>query len=143
MMVTRPYTGDGPGAVVFEFDGDLSDGGGVTMRAPEGDNPFQICTNHFRKRSSPVSCGRYAQLNGVLERIAASERKRHVTLKRAWKMLAGVSMDGGITHHSVVFEPNKHLMHVAFAKNGQHASRCEPVTLDVTKLVAGDYPGGK
>ena len=66
-----------------------------------------------------------------------------MTLKRAWKMLTGVSMDGIITHHSAVFEPNKHLMHVAFAKDGRHAPRCKYVTLDVTKLLAGDYPGGK
>ncbi|MGB2988317.1 MAG: hypothetical protein WBE26_20800, partial [Phycisphaerae bacterium] len=66
-----------------------------------------------------------------------------LTTKRAWNMLGGVSIEGIITHHSVVFEPNKRLMHVAFAENGKHAPKCKAVTLDVAKLLAGDYPGGK
>ena len=145
MMVTRPHTGGGPAAVVFEFDGDLSDGGGLTIREPEGEQPFLVCTNHFRKRSDPTPYEgrRFGGLSRTLDTIAAGGGKRHLTLKRAWKMLGGVSMSEVITHHSVVFEPNKRLMQVAFAEPGRHAPRCKKVTLDVQKLIAGDYPGGK
>jgi hypothetical protein len=58
-------------------------------------------------------------------------------------MLGGVPIEGAIAHHSVVFEPDKRLMHVALSERGRHASKCKHVTLDVTKLLAGDYPGGK
>lgn len=144
MMVTRPYTGKGPAAAVFEFDADLSDGGGLTTRQPEDANHFLICTNHFRKRSPPVPCNRYAKLTDTLSKIAKRQGKYYVTPKRAWGMLGSVHSDTVLTHHSVVFEPNKRLMHVAFAEGPQkHAPKCKHVTLDVAKLLKGDYPGGK
>ncbi|MGD2110595.1 MAG: C45 family autoproteolytic acyltransferase/hydrolase [Phycisphaerae bacterium] len=143
MMLTRPYGGRAPGGVVLEFDADRKLGKGVTTRMPEWDSPFVVCTNHFRDRTEPIACQRYHQLQGGLSRLVKAEGKRHVTVDRAWKMLAGVSMDGVLTYHSVVFEPNKRLMHVAFAEQEKHASKCKHVTLDVTELLAGDYPGGR
>ena len=52
-------------------------------------------------------------------------------------MLKGVSMEGITTLHSVVFEPNKCLMHVAFTKKGKPAPECKPITLDVVELLKG------
>jgi hypothetical protein len=143
MMVTRPYSGDGPGAVVFEFDGNLSEGQGVTLRLPEEKAESIICTNHFRLRAPPNEGDRYIRLDGVLQRIEKKREKRHLTVKRAWKMLQSVSFRTILTHHSTVFEPNKGLMHVALAKPGRNAPKCKKVTLDVQQLLAGDYPGGK
>ncbi len=143
MMVTRPDTGHGPAAVVFEHDGDLTHDKGMTLRKPEGLDTFLACTNHSRARYGPAPGTRHPRLYGGLEKVAAREGKHHLTVKRAWKMLIGVSPEGVLTHHSVVFEPNKLLMHVAFAQNGRHAPQCKHITLDVTKLLAGDYPGGK
>jgi hypothetical protein len=34
-------------------------------------------------------------------------------------------------------------MHVALAQDGRHAPQCKKVTLNVGRLLAGDYPGGK
>ena len=59
------------------------------------------------------------------------------------RALGGVAAQGGLTYHSVVFEPNERRMHVAFTEDGQNAPKCKKVTLDVRKLLAGDYPGGK
>ena len=75
--------------------------------------------------------------------MSRSQGKRHVTMARAWKMLADLEVPDTIMYHSVVFEPNRRLMHVAFAKPGVDAPRCKHVTLDVTRLLAGEYPGGK
>jgi hypothetical protein len=135
--VTRPYVDGKPASVVFEYDGGLSKEQGVTARhTPEGES-FLICTNHYRKRAEPTPCGRYARLSKRLEKIAKSGGKKHLTEKTAWKMLKGVSMEGITTLHSVVFEPNKRLMHVAFAKKGKPAPECKPITLDVAKLLKG------
>lgn len=143
MMVNCPYTGQGSGAFVFEFDGDLSRGGGLTIRKPPPADSFLVCTNHFRQRAQPIGCGRYTRLEGVLRKHADSQGKRHIDHKRAWKMLAGSSTDDTLTYHSVVFEPNERLMHVAFTEDTKDAPGCRKVTLDVARLVAGDYPGGR
>ena len=143
MMVTRPFTGNGPGAYVFEFDGCVSRDGGLTVREPEAGEPFLVCTNHFCKRAQPRECSRFGKLSRTLETIAKSDGQRHVDTKRAWKSIRGVSFDDILTYHSAVFEPNKGLMHVAFTKSEKHAPRCKKVTLDVQQLLAGDYPGGK
>lgn len=143
MIVARPYEGQGPGAVVFEHDGYLRQAKGMTARKPNRLEAFVACTNHYRSRYDPLPCTRYAKLSEELERMAGSEGRRQLTVNRAWNMLGGVPIEGILTHHSVVFEPNKRLMHVAFAENGKHAPQCKKVTFDVGRLLAGDYPGGK
>jgi hypothetical protein len=104
---------------------------------PEDGDNFIACTNHYRKRAEPTPCRRYEGLTQVLGKIGESEGTRQLDAKRVWKMLRGVSMEGIITHHSAVFEPNKRLMHVAFAADGKHAPQCKKITLDVAKLLAG------
>jgi len=143
MMVTRPYIGNGPGAVVFEHDGDRANGNGSTLREPDGPDTFLACTNHSRKRYEPRPGVRYPRLASGLDRIAGSGGRHQLDVNRAWKMLQGVPIEGIISHHSAVFEPNKKLMHVAMAEGGKHAPQCKKVTLDVSALLAGNYPGGK
>ncbi len=143
MMVTRPFTGSGPPAVVFEHDADLSNSGGLTLREPAGSDTHIACTNHSRKRYEPHEGTRYPKLCKGLDKIVKGNGRSHLTVKKAWKMLGNVPIEGIITHHSAVFEPNKGLMHVAFAKRGKNAPKCKHVTLDIAKLIAGDYPGGK
>ncbi|UCE59174.1 MAG: hypothetical protein JSU63_17235 [Phycisphaerales bacterium] len=143
MMVTRPFASGHAAAAVLEFDADLTNGDGLTVRTAVEGGLFLICTNHLLERRGPINCWRYGQLGRVLERIAESNRTRHVTSDRVRKMLRGVSPKDTFTYHSVVFEPDKRLMHVAFANSVQDAPECKHVTLDVTKLLAGDYPGGR
>lgn len=109
----------------------------MTIRNPRKVNSFIAFTNHYNKRADPISCRRYSTLIVRLALIAGTEGKEHLTVKRAWNTLEHVSVEGVITHHSVVFEPNKRLMHVAFATDGKHAPQCKFVTLDVTKLLKG------
>jgi hypothetical protein len=143
MMVARPFERTGLGAVVFEHDADLAKGRGVTVRESRDSETFLVCTNHSRKRYDPMPCSRYLSLSDELKKIAQESGEGRLTTKRAWDMLRRVSIDGFLTHHSAVFEPNRRLMHIALSRGRQSAPRCKVVTLDVQKLLEGDYPGGK
>jgi hypothetical protein len=139
MMVTRPFTGDGPGAFVFEFDGNLSLDGGLTIREPEPTDSFLVCTNHFRNRAQPLEGFRFGRLSRMLRIVAEKTGKRHVDIKRAWKSIGGVCTDDNLTYSSAVFEPNKRLMHVALTKRQRDAPKCKKVTLNVADLLAGEF----
>ncbi|MFQ5590353.1 MAG: C45 family autoproteolytic acyltransferase/hydrolase [Phycisphaerae bacterium] len=137
VMVTRPFVAGSVPSVVFEYDGNVTHSGGVTVRMPKPPN-YQICTNHFRERAQPVPCARYDALKRVL--ASASAGRSPVTLPDAWEMLDTVAFTGKafpakITFTSVVFEPNKRRMHVAFASPGRSAPSGAHVTLDVARLL--------
>jgi hypothetical protein len=138
MFVTRPNTGDGPPAIVFEFDGNRTAGYGIALREPEDGAEHILCTNHFRKRFESTPGWRYLRLEKNIESVVGKEWREHLDVDAAWTMLAGVSIKAVITHHSAVFEPDKLLMHVAFARDGVHAPRCDKLTLDVAWLLGGE-----
>ncbi|UCE58388.1 MAG: hypothetical protein JSU63_13210 [Phycisphaerales bacterium] len=138
VMVARPYDKMGSAAQVFEYDGDLATSQGVTARPPVNGANFIICTSHYRARSKPEQCDRYDRYRDVLDRIEGSSGRHRVTCERGWKMLRSAIMPSRTTYQSVVFEPNKRLMHVAFSADGQHAPQRRSVTLDVAKLLAGE-----
>lgn len=138
VFVSRPFTGTGVGALVFEHDGYVPDGEGVTVREPERDTCFLVCTNHYRKRAQPhpqLDCPRYATLTGKLQEIAESRGAKHVTVDVAWQMLESAPLRELRTYHRAVFEPNKRLMHVALPENGDPKSHGKIVTLDLQKLL--------
>jgi len=135
LMMSFPFTGNNKGSVVFEYDGNLSITNGVTVREPGASNFFQIATNHYRERRQPVDCERYTLLIGELNEIAVSGGTMHFTTEKAWNLLESVCAGGGLTLDSTVFEPNKKLMHVAFAENGVSAPSCRVVTLNVAELI--------
>lgn len=137
VVVTKPFAGKGRGASVFEYDGDLSRNGGVTIRDFGSTQNFIACTNDYHTRAAPGSCGRYSTLSTGLQRIAASGGVHYLTKERAKKMLRDVVVPWNTTYHSVVFEPNKRLMHVGFAKAGKDAPYHEFTTLDVSELLKG------
>ncbi len=142
--VTIPHKAKSTGSVVFEYDGFLSRTDGVTLRTPSA-QPHQLCTNHYRKRAEPVACDRFKTIHARLGDLGI--RAQTLDIDGAWKILRSVARPSGVvfhlvTYHSVVFEPNKRRMHVAFSKNGRPAPQCEPVTLNVAELLAGDCVGG-
>lgn len=135
-MIAWPYSGSGTASVVPEFDGKVDVSGGYTIRQPDDGKEYQIVANHFRKRIPPMQdCWRYNLLHNRLEEIAASGGQSRLTMDVAWELLRSTTIPESIAMHSVVFEPNKMLMHVAFTQNGQHAPLCTKVTLNVTELV--------
>jgi hypothetical protein len=133
MVITMPSIDGGPSAFVCEHDGDKNDGGGLTIRDPEPGESFFVCTNHFRKRSPPEDCSRYSTLTTRLKEIAADGKR--VTVDDGWKLLESVIPEHLLTHHSVVFEPNKMLVHIAFAEPGKSGPKCKHATLDVAELL--------
>ena len=65
-----------------------------------------------------------------LDDVAASS-DRKVTQESAREMMRTVSAQA-FTHHSVVFEPDRRLMHVAFPADGEPV---KVITLNVTELL--------
>lgn len=140
IMVTMPYDNINSASVVFEYDGNLSINGGLTIRQPEAGAFFQICTNHYRDRNQPIECWRYDLINTTMTGIANSAGQEHLSVDSAWELLKELPVGApNIIDPAVVFEPNKMLIHVAFEENGQHAPFCTKVTFDVNDLINGNY----
>lgn len=104
--------------VVVEWDGN-AEGGGVTVRKPEGD--LLVCTNHYvarARRDNGESLGRSATL-------ARGAGNRKVDFEAAKGMLDSVAKNGGtVTHLSVVAWPAARRMAVAISpSNGVSATR--------------------
>lgn len=139
IFCTKPHTDESTNSIVFEIDGNLTIDQGVTTREPENQRSYQIVTNHFRKRSKPMSdCHRYNLLSNWLSKIARSGGAKHLTTELAWKLLRKVPCRGLITYQSIVFEPNKRLIHVAFSEKRKHAPLGKIVTLNVRELISGN-----
>jgi hypothetical protein len=134
MIVAWPFDGHAS-AVVFEHDAGLKDGDGLTTRKPTKGSRFLVCTNHYRERQEAQECKRFASLTEQLRSIAESDGKERLTVKKAWRLLESVPIEGLATYHRAVFEPNKKLMHVAFPEGGDPKTRGKIITLDVAKLL--------
>jgi hypothetical protein len=150
--------GDATAAAVFEYDGHVTDGMGITVRLDDGgggiqssssldratvktskapdQGDFLLCTNHYRTRGPAETCDRYAMLRNGCEKCAGDHSR--LDIDDGWKLLRKVECDANgklRTYQSVIFEPNKRLMHVAFAKGSRPAAECEPVKLDLNQLL--------
>jgi hypothetical protein len=138
MFVGLPASKAGKGSVVFEYDGALNVGSGVTLREPEAGKSFLVCTNHFEKRIPPTACWRYDTLKQALQRIESSGGRTHLTVEGSWDLLKKVPIPRMLLHHSVVFEPDDRIMHVALTENGQPAPYCRIVSFNVNELLQGN-----
>jgi hypothetical protein len=124
------------------MDSDRSIDGGATLREAGGSTPYQITANYYYNRPSrSIPDYRYDLLDSQLSSIARSGGVRHVGVEEAWELLARVPADpsktGGILVYSVVFEPNKMMMHVAVSENGEQAPLCHKISFDINALLAG------
>ncbi len=135
LMISFPYTGNNKCSVVFEYDGNLAQDNGVTVREPEASKSYQIATNHYRERQQAIDCWRYTLLSEKLNEIVMSGGTTHLTTEKAWVLLEMVAVSGSLLLDSAVFEPNKKLMHVAFSENGQPAPLCLVATLNVSEMI--------
>jgi len=137
LMITIPHNNGNICSVVFEYDGSLSIDNGVTVREPDPDKSYQICTNHCRERKDPVPCDRYTLLNAQLESIAANGGEINLTHEKTWELLDAVAVNDP-THHRVVFEPNQKLMHIALSV-AEPAPLYDAVTLNISELLDGTF----
>lgn len=144
--ISFPYRGEGKeSAIVFEYDGDLTNGYGVTVRraakksqADGEKTAFLPCTNHYRKRGRPESCDRFEKIDRRLNEISLSGQLMGV--EDGWDILRSVACLPGPkqriqTYHSVIFEPNSGRMHVAFSTPDRAAPDNKPVTLVISELL--------
>jgi len=128
-------TGQGACSAVFEVDGDLTTGHGLTVRQPETGYPYMIQTNQYYERLEPDASARYSLIKAHLDDIVSGD-KPPLTVEEAWEILGKVpSSKDLLIQQAVIFEPDKMLMHVAFAEPGTHATECRKVTLDISKLL--------
>ena len=70
-----------------------------------------------------------------LEGINASNGTEYLTVEKAWDMLCEVPMEASLVYYSVVYEPEKGLLHFALSQNQNHAPDCEKVTLSIDDLL--------
>lgn len=139
LTVGMPLYGDECRGVVFEADGIWEETGGVTLRAPAPTESFILTTMHHRVRGEPVNCRYYdvaAQALGAVARGAAPP----LTVTGAWEILTALIPMGGLTYHSVIFEPDEMVMHVRLQEDGVTAQRGRTITLDVAALLQGLPP---
>lgn len=136
---TKPAT-LGPSAI-FECDANKDRTAGVSRRTlkNDGKSPLHlVCTNHHRKRAEAERCGRYCKLDDTLQQMEKDGGR--VDEESAWKLLQDVAQPGSegfpiLTHYSVVFEPDRKKLHVAFSRGGRAAPFCRPIGLDVAELM--------
>ncbi len=141
--IAFPYDGQHSPAAVFEYDGDLERGGGVTTRLADGTAGslacLLACTNHYRKRGEPTACDRYEKIEGRLKEALAAGQK--IGVPEAWQILKSVEVAGRVfTFQSVVFEPNQMRMHVAFSSESTPAPEKKPVEINVGELFLASWP---
>jgi hypothetical protein len=134
LMFTFPYDGQNPGSIVFEYDGNITIDNGVTVRAASTEDLYQICTNHCRLRKDPIDCWRYNLINDELINIHQSNGTEYLTKEKSWEILDAVALNN-ITHHRVLFEPNKKRMHVALSVQTS-SPQYEAVEIDIVELLS-------
>ncbi len=136
--IAFPFDGKHPPAAVFEYDGELDRDGGLTTRLCESASgplaDMLTCTNQYRKRGPPTSCDRYEKIDKRLK--GSREYDQKLGAPDAFGILKSVEVSGRLlTYHSVVFEPNRLRMYVAFSQGNRPAPENTPVELDVRSLI--------
>ena len=133
LTVATPSSHRAEWAFVFEADGIWEETGGVIVRVPEPEQSYILTTMHHRKRGEPIYCPYYEIGEESLHAIACRDALP-LTVKATWDLLAELTPAGGLTYHSVVFEPDSMLMHVRLQTNGLTAQCNRSITLNVAAL---------
>jgi hypothetical protein len=137
MMVGMPYNGSNMPSYKFELDGDESYEGGISIWKPEVVRPYLVCTSHFRERLTPPppeQTGRFTYMTDILESVFNSAGTEHVTIQLAWEILQNTRLSEYNAVLSIVYEPNKMLMHYAFFLRGETINDVNVGTLDLKEL---------
>jgi len=119
---------------VFEADAIREETGGVIVRMPEPTQSYILTTMHHRERGEPIDCPYYEIAEQAFRAVACGE-KPPLTVKTTWDLLTALTPTGGLTYHSVIFEPDSMKMHVRLQEGGVTAQHCRSVTLDITALL--------
>jgi hypothetical protein len=143
ILLAAPVADGTPPALVFEYTGDYTRDRGVTVRAPDDNEPglsreIITCTNHFRKRVAPKFNPlnyRYPLMHRVL--MAKTDRGEKVGFDIARKTMGAVGLP--ITVHTIIADLNTR--ELWFAPGELLAA---PGKRDFVKLPVGEWlPGGR
>jgi hypothetical protein len=133
MMVGMPYNGTNIPSFKLEIDGDETFENGVSLWEPVPPRPYLVSTNHFRKRLDPLqSTWRFDYDTNRLENIYNSGGQTHVTVDLVFDMLQNTATGDAV--HSIVYEPRRMMMHIAYLLKGQSISDVNVVTMDLRSL---------
>jgi len=136
LTVALPPDDGGDCGLVFELDGIWEETGGLIVREPEPTEAFLLTTMHHRVRGEPIDCPYYEIGEQALRSIAGGASPP-LTVETTWDLLTALTPTGGLTYHSVIFEPDSMTMHVRLQQDGVTAQQCRSVTLDVEALLRG------
>ena len=95
---------------------------------------FILTTMHHRERGEPIDCRYYEIGEQALLAISRGELPP-LTVATTWDLLTALTPTGGLTYHSVIFEPDSMRMHVRLQEDGVTAQQCRSITLDVEALL--------
>ena len=118
---------------MFEADGIWEETGGVIVRMPEPAQSYILATMHHRERGEPIDCPYYEICEQAFRAVARGESPP-LTVATTWDLLTALTPTGGLTYHSVIFEPGSMVMHLRLQEGGVTAQQCRSVTLDVESL---------
>ena len=133
LTIATPSCNEAECGFVVEADGIWEEAGGVIVRMPGPGQSYVLTTMHHRERGEPIDCQYYEIGDQVFRAIAYGEAPP-LTVATTWDLLTELTPTGGLTYHSVIFEPDKMMMHVRLQVNGVTAQRCRSVTLNVAAL---------
>lgn len=134
-LISWPNNNISYAAIVPEFDGVTNNNNGFDIRVPESGDEFIISANHFRLRNTPMQdCWRYNllidRMNDIKDGIDPLLTKNIST-----EILQLTPIPELVCMHSVVFEPNKGLIHIAFTDGINHAPEKQFVTFNLAELL--------
>jgi len=139
LTVSMPPGDNEARGLVFEADGIWGETGGVIVRMPEPTQSFILTTMHHRERGEPIDC-RYYEIGEQALLAVSRGQLPPLTVATTWDLLTALTPTGGLTYHSVIFEPDSMRMHVRLQEDGVTAQQCRSITLDVEALLR-ELPG--
>ncbi|MBN2022319.1 MAG: hypothetical protein JW809_05950 [Pirellulales bacterium] len=114
-------------AGVLEYDQDVANQQGVTLRRPAKGEDWIVVTNHYRDRAAPYECPRYESL---AEPLAAG--RKLASTADGWDLITRASRDG--TLQTVVYQPSMHKILLSFSTATTPAHKVKPVEFDIEEL---------
>ncbi len=133
--VTSPFNGKDAPAAIIEYDGDETDGEGVTFRASDPKDSWVACTNHYRLRSPPRKCSRYATASKRFAELA--ESKGTIDSKVAREIMGSITQKNpfSTTLHTIIFHPAKRSFELMLSTPEKISTDTEPIPFTLDELL--------
>ena len=123
------FAGPSGPAGTLEYDLNLEEKQGVTVRFPPEGQDWLVTTNHFRARKKAIPCNRYESLADALK-----SGSKLATLEDGWKLITRASVDG--TLQTMVYMANGRRLLLSFSTTALPAHKIKPVEFTLDELFA-------